>query len=605
MGSQEGRTRLGVTSTGFQRALFSLTTKCLGLAALACLFTPQAAFGQARLRLTETALGPISVATGANGPAQTVEAFNLGSGALSLTLASNSTWLAGSVGSLRPCQATTQQSTCLPLNLALNTAGLTRGTYTGVITVRDPNAIDAPQSISVTIQVGGGIPDTIFLYTPPNGGTDSVTFSTNSVLNTISNTQTGGNWLTVAYEGQGSFRFIQPYRVSGQHLPGMAEGTYNGTIRVDGSSFSGDNKTVQTRLVVTSQPIAFAAPNRISVRVAQNSGESVVNVGVGNRGRGSLALTSIATTENNGTNWLSAVLATTFTGSTVTFRPGSLAPGTYRGLVGMATNSINAPALLVPVEMEVIANPLPTVSTGGILNNANFASGDSLGVGTIAALFGEFLTDQLYFAPGAPLPTTLGGVRVLVNGRAAPIYFASPSQINFQVPLETLGGSAVVQVERNGVVGNRASVNVVAQAGRILVWSGLRYGIIVNADGTLPLPASVRLGNFVSKPARGGDTLVIYAIGFGQTNPSVQTGAASPSSPLAQLSNVIVRFGVPDAFGSSIPVSAQFAGLSPGFVGLFQINVQVPEGIPAFDEYDLSIEYNNQASNRVKIATGQ
>jgi uncharacterized protein (TIGR03437 family) len=604
LGSQEGRTQLGVTSTGFERARKQLNRFLPGLALLS-LLGAESAYAQAKLRLTETAIGPISVATGSNGQTQTIEAFNLGTGALSLTLASNATWLSGNVGTLRPCQIAVQQNTCLPVNILLNTATLTRGSYTGAITVRDPNAIDAPQVISVTVQVGGGVPDSIFLYTPPNGGSDSVRFSTNSVLNTNVGTQAGGNWLTVAYEGQGSFRFVQPYRVSGQHQPGMAEGAYNGTIQVGGSAFAGDNKTVQTRLVVTSQPIAFAGPTSISVKLLQNSAATVVNVGVGNRGRGALSLTSVASTLTNGTGWLSAALSTSFTGAAVTLTPGSLGVGTYRGTVGITTNAINGPVLSIPVEMEIVASTAPTISFGGVLNNATFAAGDALGVGAISALFGEFLTDQNYFAPGAPLPTTLGGARVLVNGRAAPLYFASPGQINFQMPFETVGGDAVVQVERNGVVGNRASVSVAAQAGRILVWPGLRYGIIVNADGTLPLPANIKLGTYVSKPVRAGETLVIYAIGFGRTNPAVESGAASPSSPLAQLSNVIVRFGVPGLFDSSIPQQAAFAGLTPGFVGLYQINVQVPEGVPTLDDYDLSIEYNNQPSNRVKIATQQ
>ncbi len=577
----------------------------LGLALLP-LLGAQSAYAQAKLRLTDTTLGPISVTTGANGANQTIEAYNAGNGALSLSFASNSAWLTANLGTARPCQIAVQQSSCLPINIVLNTVTLARGIYTGAITVRDPNAIDAPQVISVTVQVGGGVPDNIFLYTPPNGGSDSVSFSTNTVLNTSASTQSGGNWLTVAYEGQGSFRFVQPYRVTGQHQPGMAEGTYNGTVQVGGSAFAGDNKVVQTRLVVTSQPIAFAGPSRIAVKLLQNSTTpTVVNVGAGNRGRGTLSLTSVATTLTNGTGWLSAALSTSFTGVAVTLTPGTLPLGTYRGSVGISTNSINAPVLSIPVEMEIVANPTPTVSFGGVLNNATFASGDSLGVGAIAALFGEFLTDQNYFAPGAPLPTTLGGVRVLVNGRAAPIYFASPGQINFQLPFETLGGDAVVQVERNGVVGNRASVNVAAQAGRILVWPGLRYGIIVNADGTLPMPTAIKLGTYTSKPVRAGETLVIYAIGFGQTNPPVATGAASPSSPLAQLSGVVVRFGVPGLFDSSIAQQADFAGLTPTFVGLYQINVRVPQGVPTLDDFDLSIEYNNQPSNRVKIATQQ
>jgi hypothetical protein len=160
-----------VTSTGFERARKQLNRFLPGLALLS-LLGAESAYAQAKLRLTETAIGPISVATGSNGQTQTIEAFNLGTGALSLTLASNATWLSGNVGTLRPCQIAVQQNTCLPVNILLNTATLTRGSYTGAITVRDPNAIDAPQVISVTVQVGGGVPDSIFLYTPPNGGSD-------------------------------------------------------------------------------------------------------------------------------------------------------------------------------------------------------------------------------------------------------------------------------------------------------------------------------------------------------------------------------------------------------------------------------------------------
>lgn len=607
MGSQEARTRLGVASTGSTQArISSLISKPLAwLLALMPIAFADSAFAQAKLRLTDTSLGPISVATGSNGTTQTVEAYNLGSGSLTLTFASNSTWLSASTGAVRPCQIAVQQASCTPLNIALNTATLTAGSYTGIITVRDPNAIDAPQTISVTVQIGGGVPNTVFLYTPPNGGSDSVAFATNSVLTTATNTTSGGSWLSVAYEGQGSFRFVQPYRIVGTHQAGMPEGTYNGTVTLGGSAFAGDNKAVQTRLVVTSQPIAFAGPTSVRVRVAQNSAPTVANVGVANRGQGNLSVSAVNATLTNGTGWLSAALSTSFTGAAITLTPGSLAAGTYRGRITFTTNSINAPTLDVPVELEIVASPTPTISTGGILNNATFAVNDQLGVGAIAAAFGEFMSEGLHYAAGAPLPTTLGGVRVLVNGTAAPLYFVSPGQINFQLPFETTGGDALVQIERNGAVGNRVSVNVVAQAGRILVWPGLRYGIIVNADGTLPLPTNVTLGTYVSKPVRPGDTLVIYAIGFGQTTPPVQTGAASPTSPLAQLNGVIVRFGVPGLFDSSIPVQASFAGLTPGFVGLYQINVQVPQGIPTQAEYDLSIEYNNLPSNRVKIATQQ
>ncbi len=564
------------------------------------------AWAQPRLRLTETTVGPVSIATGTNGAAQTIEAYNIGTGALALQFTSNQPWLSAAVGSARPCQAAAVPvATCLPITVSLNTNTLAAGSYTGMLTVRDANAIDAPQTVSVTVQMGGGVPATVFLYSPPNGGSDNARFFTNSVLTTNRSTQSGGDWLDIAYEGQGSFRFVQPYRVVARHLPGMPEGNYSGTLQLGGSAFAGDNRSVQVRFIVTSQPIAFIVPEVVRVRVAQGGAAVTSNVAVGNRGRGTLSVSGVTATVQSGTGWLSAANASNFQGATLTLTPGSLAPGTYRGNVAIAVNAINGPNLNVPVEMEVVANPTPQISFNGVLNNADFRAGDDMGVGTIAALFGDFLADALSANTQTTLPTTLGGVRVLVNGRAAPLYFVSPGQVNFQIPYETIGGAATIQVERNGVVGNRVGVNIVPAAGRILVWNqfGLAHGIIVNADGSLPIPSAVRISTFPSRPARTGDTLVIYAVGFGQTNPAVQTGVAAPSSPLAQLSNVIVHFGPRGLFGTSVPQPATFAGLSPGFVGLYQINVTVPEGIAQLPDLDLSIEYNGAFTNNVKIAT--
>ncbi|MEO7599744.1 MAG: hypothetical protein ABIV50_12475, partial [Opitutus sp.] len=185
------------------------------------IFWADAAYAQAKLRLTDSTVGPVSIATGANGATQTVEAYNLGTGSLALTFSSNATWLSAAAGASRPCQVAVSQPACIPINISLNTAPLAKGSYTGTITVRDPNAIDAPQTITVTVQPGGGVPDTVFLYTAPNGGSDSATFATNSVLTTSATTTTGGSWLTIAYEGQGSFKFVQPYRISGRHIAGM------------------------------------------------------------------------------------------------------------------------------------------------------------------------------------------------------------------------------------------------------------------------------------------------------------------------------------------------------------------------------------------------
>ena len=98
------------------------------------------------LRLSETTIGPVSIVAGQNGPTRSIDFTNIGDGTLNITLRSSATWAVATTGSARPCSAL--GGVCTPINVALNTASLARGTYTATITVSDPNALDAPQTIS-------------------------------------------------------------------------------------------------------------------------------------------------------------------------------------------------------------------------------------------------------------------------------------------------------------------------------------------------------------------------------------------------------------------------------------------------------------------------
>ncbi len=76
----------------------------------------------------------------------------------------------------------------------------------------DPNAVDAPQTITVTVQIGGGVPSSLDVYVAP-GGVRDLFFSTNSQIGNIAKTNDGGSWLSLALDGSGSFRFSYPYRI--------------------------------------------------------------------------------------------------------------------------------------------------------------------------------------------------------------------------------------------------------------------------------------------------------------------------------------------------------------------------------------------------------
>jgi uncharacterized protein (TIGR03437 family) len=122
----------------------------------------------------------------------------------------------------------------------------------------------------------------------------------------------------------------------------------------------------------------------------------------------------------------------------------------------------------------------------------------------------------------------------------------------------------------------------------------------VNAtDGSFPAPVGTFPGSN-AHPATAGNVLTIYAIGMGPTNPAVATGAPAPSTgTLAQLTvTPTINFG-----GSIAPVFAtpSFAGLSPTYAGLYQINVTIPPGTPRGVTV-LSVVFPDSTSNTVLIA---
>lgn len=551
-----------------------------------------------KLRLVETTLGPVSVAQGSAGPTRTVEAYNGGDGALSLAVSSSVSWAVASVGAPRNCFS--RAGACLPIQVALNTASLARGSYTGTITVSDPNALDAPQTITVTVLAGGGVPDRLDLFVAPNGSTAETVFTTNSTLQTRASTDSGGNWLVVVLDGVGSFQFAVPYRVAAKHLDGMAEGTYRGSVTITGSNLAADNKTVPVSLQVTSRPIARAAPASLVLRYAQNSGKQRVNISVSNRGLGSLSIASAtAATSTAGGNWLSAEPVAGYAVVQAVIDTAAVAPGSYQGTVSIATNAING-TLVAPVQLEVIAQGPPRALGQGAVNNATFETGEPLAQGVIAAVFGEqFTFKDPASAAELPLKDELGGVRVLVNDKPAPLYYVSYGQINFQVPYDAPPGEAVVRVERDGQRGNPISAAVGSSYPRLLRLGIGDYGIIVNQDGSFPIPTTPGIA---SRPARAGDALVIYAIGFGQTTPAVASGVGAPLDPLARIEPPFVAYFGGGWLSYGVVVEPLFLGLTPNFVGLYQINVVVPPDPPKGDHVRFAIQRGGFSSNPIEIA---
>jgi len=231
----------------------------------------------------------------------------------------------------------------------------------------------------------------------------------------------------------------------------------------------------------------------------------------------------------------------------------------------------------------------PQISAGGIVNAASYQP--PLARCGLASLFGTNLADTPASATSLPLPTTLGGAQVLLNGVAAPLIYVSPGQINFQVPCEMpLNGAAGVYVTNGGGMSPALAVTIAPYALGVFTYARTATAvdpIIVHVDNSLVTP---------DKPANPGEVLIVYATGVGNLNHMPVTGAASPGSPLS------AAVDLPTVTVGGAAASVAFAGLTPGMVGLVQINIQLPSTYAAGSSLPLVVSFAGTASPAVNLA---
>src|SRR5262249_30224307 len=205
---------------------------------------------------------------------------------------------------------------------------LAAGAYSGVVTVSDANAFDAPQSVRVNIFVGGNVPAKLDFFLPPTaGGDDAASFQTQEGPSPTlrPNTQSGGNWLAVSSSAMGSVQFLYTHRFQATVQGGMAAGDFNGSVAISGSSFAPDNKNVPVALHVTTQPIARPSASQLRFLIVQGAAAVEQAVTLANAGQGTLTI-SAATTA--GGTWLTATVGS---GGAVQVKADatSLAPGFF------------------------------------------------------------------------------------------------------------------------------------------------------------------------------------------------------------------------------------------------------------------------------------
>jgi uncharacterized protein (TIGR03437 family) len=208
-----------------------------------------------------------------------------------------------------------------------------------------------------------------------------------------------------------------------------------------------------------------------------------------------------------------------------------------------------------------------------------------------------------------PLPTALSGVSVRVNGVAAPLFFAGVTQstggfqINYQLPYETQPGVAFVEVFYSGARVTTEFLSVAATAPSVFTLnaSGAGQAAALNQDFSLNGDPSQ---NPAARPAARGSVLILYANGQGAQFVDVATGQSldPPVSGASSSGKLYVTRGAPTATIGGAPAAIEFSGLTPGFVGLWQLNLRVPQNAPTGNAVPLVINQNGKTSATVTVA---
>jgi uncharacterized protein (TIGR03437 family) len=506
-------------------------------------------------------------------------------------------------------------STSSTLSITVNPSGLAAQDYYGVVTLTPTDAKHPPVSISIVLTInpaGTSVapvvsPTGLVFLAVPGTSPKPQTFTITN-LNSQSLTFGGTGSPTPAWFDFAPKNGALPQTATITVTPstaGLAAGVYRGSIQITFGDRS--TQTVDLLLVISStvtsntplrpeqpesQPGASSAcnptkllpvftsigsgfltpaawPNALQVQVVDDCGAAVntgiVSVSFSNADP-PVALVAIG----NG-NW-AGTWAPVHNSASVTARVDALSPP----LTGSTQ-----------IAGGVASNPrVPSLTAGGVVSSGDYTSAPALGL--LVSIFGSALADGTAPATALPLATRLGSTSVTVAGRALPLLYVSDTQINVMIPYD-LPVNAPFQmiVQRGNAISVPAPVAVFDAEPAILATAGngIGQGHIYKIDAAGNAFLADR-----NTPATAGDALVMYVVGLGAVAPGLTAGNPSLVEPLSKvIAPVTVTIG-----GVNAPIF--FSGLTPGFAGLYQVNVTVPAGIQPGGQIPVSLAVAGKSS---------
>ena len=244
------------------------------------------------------------------------------------------------------------------------------------------------------------------------------------------------------------------------------------------------------------------------------------------------------------------------------------------------TFTLNLPSPPTPPPAPPAPAPNP-ITVEAAVNAASFTP--ALAPGSLVSIFGKALARSAGGATSLPLPDTLSGTVVTLNGRRLPLLYVSSTQINAELPYD-FDGPASLRVTTPD--GSAEKALAVADAAPAIFLAGSEPVVVRPATGALISP---------SAPALPGEALTLYLTGLGRPDGDLAPGQPAPAAPL-----ILARGPIQIQIGDR-SVTPLFAGCTPGFTGLYQINFVVPPDLAAGNQ-TLRVTVRGASSNEVSLA---
>ncbi len=245
-------------------------------------------------------------------------------------------------------------------------------------------------------------------------------------------------------------------------------------------------------------------------------------------------------------------------------------------------------AMSAPRMVRAQLDRVPYIAPAGVVNAAAATPQSGIAPGSIASIFGAGMGSDTALGPASPLTQSLHGVIVTSGDRILPLFFISPTQINFLLPPDFPVGTAGLTVSAPGQADLRAVFQVVRNAPGLFqqVVDGQAFGLAFHEDGSAINAAS---------PAKVGELVTAYGTGFGPTGQPRPAGFAVPPQPQFSLTDTVsVTVG-----DGSLAAEAAFA--APGLVGIDAVQFRVSDNSLSGTNASLRITVNGQDSNTVLL----